>query len=147
MDEKLRHQFFSAMALFKRVESAFSTECELPLNELAILQTITGKCAHSECASVNLNLPDIQDTLQISKPAISYILNSLEKKSYITREIYSNDKRKNAISATSAGIAASEHSVRKCNDMWKWLLTEFGESDMQQFVELIGRLTELVEKK
>ncbi|MDO5293475.1 MAG: MarR family transcriptional regulator [bacterium] len=48
----------------------------------------------------------MQELLQISNPAISYILNSLEKKSYITREINPNNKRKFTISATPAVIEA-----------------------------------------
>ena len=61
--------------------------------------------------TINLDVPDIQAILHISRPAVSYILNSLEKKDYIFRKISPDDRRKIAITATDAGIAAAGGSV------------------------------------
>ena len=55
------------------------------MNEMAILYTISGKCACCACEEdgIHLDVQSIQEQLQISKPAVSYILNGLEKKSYM----------------------------------------------------------------
>lgn len=145
MDGKLREQFFAAMMRYKKMETTFSTECEIQMNELAILKIIAGKCACSECDGINLNVPNIQKRLQISKPAVSYILNTLEKKSYITREIDSKDRRKISIIATPEGIAAAEQCSKKYDEMWNQILRDYGEADMQRLVELLTRLTDLFE--
>ena len=83
--------------------------------------------------------------LHISKPAISYILNALEKKNYITREIDPKDRRKVSISATPEGKAAAERSMAHYNELWGEILSRFGEENMRQLIELIACLDELYE--
>jgi DNA-binding MarR family transcriptional regulator len=126
------------------MEAAFSTECEIQMNELAILQSIARCCCEDSCG-MNLNVPEIQQRLHISKPAVSYILNTLEKKKYITREIDPRDRRKISINVTVEGKLAAEQSDRKCEGMWMTLLTHFGESDMCALIHLLTRLTSLSE--
>ncbi len=87
MDDRLQEQFFSSMMCFKKLEAAFSLECEMQMNEMAILRDILGGCSVSGSSCTNLNVPKMQERLRISKPAVSYILNTLEKKNYIVREI------------------------------------------------------------
>ena len=78
----------------------------MQMNEMVILQSIAGTCCR-ECPCMNLDVPKIQKKLNISKPAISYILNTLEKKNYIIREIDPKDRRKVSISATPEGESGS----------------------------------------
>lgn len=92
---------------------------------------------------MNLDVPKIQKKLNISKPAISYILNTLEKKKYITREIDAKDRRKVSISATPEGKAAAEQSQKKFDELWDEILTRFGEDNMRQLLRLMGDLDEL----
>lgn len=145
MREKLKEQLFAAMMRFKKIESAFGAECEMQMNEMAILQRIAGGCRCGEYTRVNLNVPEIQEKLQISKPAVSYILNTLEKKEYITREIDAVDRRKISIQATAKGMAAADQAERKYEDMWSKLLMEFGEEDMAQLIRLLKRMSDFCE--
>ncbi len=141
MDSKLREEFFSTMMSFKKLESAFSTECEMQINEMMILHKISGNCC--DCPCTNLDVPEVQEKLHISKPAVSYILNTLEKKNYIVREIDAKDRRKISISPTPEGKAAAEHSMRKYDEIWDELLHRFGENNMQRLIELLTDLNEL----
>ena len=112
------------------------------MNEMAILHSIAGTCCR-ECPCMNLDVPKIQQKLHISKPAISYILNTLEKKNYITREIDPKDRRKVSISATPEGRAAAEQSMKKYDEIWDEILERFGEDNMKNLIELIQSLDEL----
>ena len=143
MNDKLREEFFRSMACFKKLESLFSLECEMQINEMAILHDISGGCSCSEESCTNLNVPKMQERLRISKPAVSYILNTLEKKNYITRTIDPKDRRKISISTTAEGQAAAQYSMEKCEEAWEKLLLEFGEDNMEQLVQLLNRLNEL----
>ena len=142
MSSELREQFFTTIVHFRKLESSFSTECEMQMNEMVILQSIAGTCCR-ECPCMNLDVPKIQKKLNISKPAISYILNTLEKKKYITREIDPKDRRKVSISATPEGKAAAEQSKRKFDELWNEILARFGEDNMKQLIGLMGELDEL----
>ena len=92
---------------------------------------------------MNLDVPKMQKKLNISKPAISYILNTLEKKKYITREIDPKDRRKVSISATPEGKAAAEKSKKKYDEIWDEILTRFGEDNMRQLLQLMHDLDDL----
>ena len=73
---------------------------------------------------------------------MSYILNSLEKKAYITREIDPKDRRKISIYPTGEGRQAAQKSIEKSNALWEALLVRFGQEEMQHLVVLLTRLTE-----
>ena len=135
MDDRLQERFFSSMMCFKKLEALFSLECEMQMNEMAILRDILGGCSVSGSSCTNLNVPRMQERLRISKPAVSYILNTLEKKNYIVRKI--------SISATPEGEEAARRSMEKCDQAWEELLREFGEDNMRQLVELLTSLNEL----
>ena len=127
----------------RKMEAAFSQECEMQMNEMAILQDIMGGCLCSETSCTNLNVSKMQERLRISKPAVSYILNTLEKKNYIIREIDSTDRRKISISTTPEGQAAARRSIKKCDEAWQMLLDEFGEENMCQLIDLLTDLNKL----
>lgn len=143
MDNRLREQFFSSMMCFKKLESAFSLECEMQMNEMAILKDILGGCSLSGKSCTNLNVRKMQERLRISKPAVSYILNTLEKKNYIVRGIDADDRRKISISATPEGKEAARRSMAKCDEAWENLLQKFGEDNMRQLIDLLTTLNEL----
>ena len=142
MSSDLREQFFTSIVHFRKLEATLSSECEMQMNEMAILHSIAGTCCR-ECPCMNLDVPKIQQKLHISKPAISYILNTLEKKNYITREIDPKDRRKVSISATPEGRAAAEQSMKKYDKIWDEILERFGEDNMKNLIELIQSLDEL----
>lgn len=85
----------------------------------------------------------IQEQLLISKPAVSYILNSLEKKNYITRKIDLCDRRKISISITDEGRAAADQSMKKYYGIWAEIVRRFGENNMRQLIELLTDLNNL----
>ncbi len=64
MDKELKERFFSTMMCFRKLESAFSVECEMQMNEMAILHNITGNCSCQECTCMNLDVPKMQEKLQ-----------------------------------------------------------------------------------
>ena len=142
MSSELREQFFTTIIHFRKLESALSAECEMQMNEMVILHSIAGTCC-PECPCMNLDVPKMQKKLHISKPAISYILNTLEKKNYITREIDPKDRRKVSISATPEGRAAAEQSMKKYDEIWSEILDRFGEDNMRQLIDLLTDLDDL----
>lgn len=143
MGSKLREEFFTSVLRLRKLESTFSSKCEMQINEMAILHKITGECSCSAHSCTNLNVPLMQEKLQISKPAVSYILNTLEKKEYIVREIDPHDRRKISISPTPKGEAAAHQSMEKYDAIWEELLVNFGEDNMRCLIDLLTELNTL----
>lgn len=139
MDAELKEQFLTIINHFRKLESALVAECEMQINEMVVLSSIAGTCCR-ECPCMNLNVPKIQEKLCISKPAVSYILNTLEKKDYITREIDPKDRRKVSISVTGKGKEIAEQSMGKYEELWTEILGRFGKENMEQLVGLLREL-------
>lgn len=143
MGKDLKDEFFSVMMRVKKMGAVMSSECDMQMNELAILKSAAIECG--DCYSMNLNVPQLQEQLHITKPAISYILNSLEKKSYIIRTIDSRDRRKISISVTPKGKEVAEQSIQQYDNIWLQLVEKFGEENMSTLIRLLNQLTGICE--
>ncbi|MGF7018396.1 DNA-binding MarR family transcriptional regulator [Lachnospiraceae bacterium PF1-21] len=140
-----KDQFIYSFMRFKKSMVNLSTECEMQMNELAILSTIVGNCS-AKGEGTNLDVHDIQIKLQITKPAVSYILNTLEKKNYIKREIDPKDRRKLSITATKEGYEAEKAFAKTYDQAWNTIIARFGEDDMKTLITLLGRLNDICEE-
>ncbi len=145
MSDDLRELFVSLMSKCSKMNSTLSSQSDLQVNELEILRIISD---NSDCDSqegINLNMQNIQDRLQISRPAISYTLNTLEKKEYIVREIDPKDRRRISVHITREGVSATEESMQKHTDMWEQIVEEFGEENMNELTRLLSQLFEILD--
>ncbi len=139
MGDELREQFVTLMTRCGKMNIMLSSQCELQRNELEILHVILGEDARCRADGINLNMQSLQERLQISKPAISYTLNTLEKKEYIVREIDPNDRRRISVHITQEGVSASELSMRQHTDTWDRIMDGFGAENMLRLTSLLTR--------
>ncbi len=139
MEDDLREKFISLMTRCGKMNTMFTSQSELQMNELEILHIISVSGTPRSDEGVNLNMQSIQERLQISKPAISYTLNTLEKKEYIVREIDPKDRRRISVHITREGATASEVSMQRHTDMWDRIIEGFGREEMVQLTGLLSR--------
>lgn len=86
---------------------------------------------------------DLSDILELSRPSITRILNDLEQRGLITRNIDSKDRRSVRIELTEAGIEAIEKANRRILSIAERLVISLGDSDTDKLIELINKLTEI----
>ncbi len=146
MDDELREKFISLMTRCGKGNSTLASQNGLQMNEMLLLHIISEDCDGSSQEGVNLNMRNIQDRLQISRPAISYTLNTLEKKEYIVREIDPRDRRRITVHITQEGVSASEDSMQRHTDMWNRVVGEFGEEEMNQLIQLLTRFFAVIDE-
>lgn len=89
---------------------------------------------------------DLSELLELSRPSITRILNSLEHRGYIVRNIDKKDRRSININLTETGIEALERANRKILQIADRLVAELGEADTDKLIELIERLTEIYKR-
>ncbi len=145
INKDLREQFIALMTKCSKGNASISAQCDLQVNEMQLLYMISENCTCDSQEGVNLNMQNIQERLQISRPAISHTLNTLEKKEYIVREIDPKDRRRISIHITEEGESASEESMKQHTDMWNRLINEFGEENMNQLIRLLTRFFEVLD--
>ncbi len=144
MNDDLRRQFVSLMTKCSKLNTAFPSQSGLQINEMGILHIISDTCKGNCHEGINLDMQSIQSQLHISRPAISYNLNTLEKKEYIVREIDPKDRRRISVHITQEGADAWQISMQQHDEMWNRIVEKFGENDMDQLTQLLSRFLEVV---
>ena len=87
---------------------------------------------------------DLSDELQVSTARIAAMLNSLEKKGYIQREMDASDRRKIIVSLTPVGLHFANHHLADMQCNLAKLLEQMGEVDAKEYVRLVGKILEIV---
>ena len=143
MDRALREAFISASLRFRKVDFCLAPQAGFHFGELVVLSTVT---ASGYTAGGRLNVTEIQQRLHVSKPAVSQILNSLEKKGCITRRIDPSDRRKIAVAATPKGDALLKQTNAGYEDAMCELFSRFGEENTKNLAELLNRFADVYEQ-
>ena len=87
---------------------------------------------------------EISEAMKSTKGRISAILNSLEKKGFIGREIDKDNRRNIIVTLSDSGRDYVVKELRECYRIVAHIFEELGEEDSNKFVELIERMFHLM---
>ena len=87
-------------------------------------------------------LTEVREYLSVSKAAVSQMLNSLEKRGYILREIDPNNRRNIIVILTDEGRTAFEKRNQEFYDRFEMVIRGIGEKDVSQFIEMINKMSD-----
>jgi DNA-binding MarR family transcriptional regulator len=85
----------------------------------------------------------LSEMLELSRPSITRILNTLEGREFITRNIDTSDRRSVSIVITQQGLAALEQANRALLGISGRLTASLGEEDTDKLIELVDKLAEI----
>lgn len=113
-----------------------------------------GKHARGECfvlrclaRSAKPLLPsDLSSLAQSSTARIAVVLNTLEKKGYITRAIDPSDRRRVLVSLTPAGAEYIQGVRRQLRQRMRVLLEELGEADAKEYLRITERMLSITQR-
>ena len=89
---------------------------------------------------------EISDEMNISSARVAAILNNLEDKGLILRQIDKNDRRRILVDLTQDGIKLAENYNQMVVNLTVRMLELLGEYDATEFVRIMGKLAELAPK-
>lgn len=142
-EQQLKQHFMNILFQVKRIDICNNVDMKLPYTELVVLNRLFS----DDCIDGNsMCMSDIQSNLYISKPAVSQILNSLERKGYINRYIDTRDRRKIIVTATPAAHEVLKKSQTALDTKMDRILMEFGEENMTKLINQLAKLYEIYEK-
>ena len=112
-----------------------------------------GKHAQGECfvlrclaRSPKPLLPsDLIAMTQSSTARIAVVLNTLEKKGYITRAIDPADRRRVLVSLTSVGAEYVRSIRQQMRQRMRRLLVELGEADAEEYLRITERILSITQ--
>ena len=87
---------------------------------------------------------EISEAMKSTKGRISAILNSLEKKGFIGREIDKDNRRNIIVTISDSGRDYVMKELRECYRIVAHVFEELGEKDSKKFVELTERAFHLM---
>ena len=142
MDRSLKEELVQTMHRIKKVGMSRSTGFGINRGDLIVMQTIAKNAARPE---KSVYVSDIQSKLYITKPAVSQILNALEKKGYVSREIDKNDRRKIAVTLTPNGQEILEQMKADADQMLETVISRLGEENTRQMIKLFTLMADISE--
>ncbi len=89
---------------------------------------------------------EISEEMNISSARVTTILNSLENKGLITREIDKNDRRKIIVNLTNKGRKKAKNNKKIIVSLTSQILEFLGENDSKELVRITHRLIDFVPK-
>ena len=120
----------------KKLRASFPTEFDIRMNELWAL----GKIDHAACCSGTvIGNTEIQEELQVTKSAVSQMLDSLVEKGYVERASDVNDRRRMCVTITPCGKEILNHMSEYANCISEEVSARMGESNVQQMFDLLNQ--------
>lgn len=143
-DEKvLKEQFLDAMFRFKKTGVVFHKKTDINMRELFMMENIA---ENALCSKKNINMPDIQSNLHVTQAAVSQMLNSLEKKDYVVRDIDKTNRRKITVALTEKGEETLKSTKEYMDEMMEKVFIRFGNDSTKQLIALINRLSDIADE-
>ena len=127
----------------RRQLNALISNGDLSQSEYLVLRNIWLSNNGMSSNQGHIKAADLSDILKLSRPSITRILNDLERRGLITRNIDSEDRRSVKIELTEEGIEAIEKANRRILSIAERLVVSLGDSDTDKLIELIDKLTEI----
>ena len=85
----------------------------------------------------------LSERLEMKRPMISRILNTLEARGYVSRIIDKSNRRSFEIQLTESGQAALKQAEQNMVGIADRLETELGEEDMEKLISLLSRTADI----
>jgi DNA-binding MarR family transcriptional regulator len=142
MDRALKEQLIYAMLRFRKVGMDIPGEFDVRIGELFVLN---GIAEHSIYPVKKVNVSDIHCNLHFTKPAVSQILNALEKKGYVSREIDKDDRRRIAVTLTPDGKEILSKTKEYTDQRIEKIISRFGEENTKELIRLFNLLSDISE--
>lgn len=87
-------------------------------------------------------LTEVREYLSVSKAAVSQMINSLEKRGYLTREVDVNNRRNIIVVLTEVGQEVYQKKNQEFFDRFEKVIQGIGETDISHFIAMINKMAD-----
>ena len=138
MEDKKLEQFNKIMQSLHKHKQSVKEICNIQHSEFPVLKLL------SRSKEKPVTISEISEKIQISKPAVSQIINALEDKGFVNRVYTKTDRRVVYVEITEKGNEAIEQAVKKRNESVNELLKKLGEEDAETFLRLLEKISNIL---
>jgi DNA-binding MarR family transcriptional regulator len=137
MENRTVNQFIQVMQRMQKNSLNFKHDIGMPHSEYALMQLIDCHAQKSD----GLTVTALSELIQISKPAVSQIINVLEDKGYVERITTKKDRRIVYVKLTGQGEEALSGAREIASKRLMRVLDKMGEDDAQTFIQLFDKFS------
>ena len=142
MDKLIWDKYFS---LVEEIKQSIMDRCpfeEFSIGEFYMLRLLMDY----EKRNVNVTTKLISEYLRISKPAVSQMLNALEKKELIERTINKEDRRQICITTTRKGRDLVIKQCKKHEELFSEIIKSVDEKDIETLFVILENVLKAVKE-
>ncbi|WP_010256369.1 MarR family winged helix-turn-helix transcriptional regulator [Treponema primitia] len=144
MKNELHNELLRSLFMLKKFTSTFRPavlpkEDEMNLASFTLLYYIKEHNGDLSCEK-------IRNELSVTKPAVSQMLASLEKKGFLTRETNKENRRCIVLSLTEKGTQFIEKTQRKTEKRLTEIIGRFGVDETHSLITLVNRFLSVMEE-
>lgn len=140
--EEVQDIFLKNVAMFQKVCDRIQFE-GLSRSEFAMLHMIHNK----KDEMGKLTLSELASFLEVSSPAVSRMIKTLEDKKYIVKSPSEKDRRISYVALSPEGEALYESCAERMRNIGDRTMEAMGREDMIRMLELLQRFFETFEKE
>ena len=136
--EELTFEFFDKIQEFNKIRRQKDVDFEMHGEPLVLYHISQNKDGI---------LPkEISEIMAVSSARVANVLNELEDKGFITREIDKDDRRNIIVKLTDNGEKFAEEQTRQFMQKAAAILNLLGEHDAKEYIRITGKLAEIISK-
>lgn len=127
---------YQSMQKFQKLGMNLKFAGEMPRSEFMMLKMIKIDTSENEGVTISA----LSERLEISKSAVSQMINVLEDKGYVERITTKNDRRIVYVRLTEAGEQSLEKSLQSMLKILNQVFEKMGEKDTETLLGLLNKL-------
>ena len=131
---------YEIMEKFRRNMIGKKIASDIPRSEFALLKLVQTSRTKGEDVTISY----ISDHLEISRSAVSQMINHLEEKGYIERISTKNDRRLVYVRLTKGGEGFIAERYQKFLQSMTKIFNRMGEKDTEELLRLLEKLYDIV---
>lgn len=143
MSKEIQNELVQAMFRLKKMMNRGLgrdlDNANITMSEFILMREVAGNTKESYNP---MALTEVREYLSVSKAAVSQMLNSLEKRGYLTREVDVNNRRNIIVVLTEVGQEVYQKKNQEFFDRFEKVIQGIGETDISHFIAMINKMAD-----
>lgn len=135
MDMSNAYKIVQIMQKFQKSTANLKNIIDMPRSEFMMLKLIKTNTKDNDGVTVSM----ISELLEISKPAVSQMINVLEEKGLVDRVTTKKDRRVVYVKLTDAGVQSLKKAMESYMSNINGIFEKMGEEDTAEFLRLLEK--------
>lgn len=142
-NQALQEQMFRTMFRLRRFYPGDIFE-DISMGEFKVLE-ILSCCSEGRDADQGMYVSKMASMMEVSSPAVSRLLKSMEARDYIGRHVDSKDRRNTCVFITETGIKKRDECRKLAEDFLDRVINRVKPENVQRMLDLFHQMLDVME--